>query len=116
MLEFATAAFAGAFDTSSSSSSSSGIDLARFAARLDRPVTAPLPLPVFSCSGRLRAGLGVGKAEAASSFSFPLSFFSSFSVTLSLSACFLLSPLMVKKLVREACRFSGGREGPAMAW
>jgi hypothetical protein len=30
-------------------------------------------------------------------------------------ACFLPSPLMVKKLVSEACLFSEGREGPAMA-
>jgi hypothetical protein len=75
-------------------------DLVRFAAR----VAVSLPLSVFSRRGRFREGSGA---------------FSSLAGAGELGGAGLwLRPLMValgvKKLVREACFFAGGFDGPAM--
>ena len=108
-------------DQSESSSSSAAClaGLARFAARLDFS-RAP---PESSCKGRFRGGSGPGDADVAWSLSLLLSSSSSLAAAFSgelLAGFWLADPLAVvvlgvKKLLSEACFFSGGFEEPAMA-
>lgn len=90
--------------------------MARFVGRADLRLPLVLVLVVVSRRGRLRiVGVdtdGAGEGEGASA-----SCFSCFSCFSRASSFFLARPLMVKKLVSDAWRFSfsgGGREEPAM--